>query len=70
MSEAWEIKEVVLDLTLLMGSHTGKNLAEAFHRVLEDFGILEKLLAITSDNASNMDAFMREFSSLAGRKLC
>ncbi|KAF5342776.1 hypothetical protein D9758_017115 [Tetrapyrgos nigripes] len=36
-----------------LGKHSGENLAHAFIAILTDFGIDEKILSITCDNASN-----------------
>lgn len=55
----------VVDLTVLNGSHTGKRIAKSFWYVLKEFGISEKLLSATADNASNMDTMFEELESLA-----
>ncbi|PPR06542.1 hypothetical protein CVT26_000705, partial [Gymnopilus dilepis] len=39
-------------------SHTGENLAAAFAEILEEFGISDKVLSITCDNASNNDVMV------------
>ncbi|KAJ6467611.1 hypothetical protein DFH09DRAFT_955973, partial [Mycena vulgaris] len=36
-------------------SHTGDALARAFQEVLEDYGIENKMLGLTGDNASSND---------------
>ncbi len=36
-----------------MGARTGCNLVQVFQRVLEHFGLTERLLTITTDNAFN-----------------
>ncbi|KAL1937246.1 hypothetical protein VTO73DRAFT_13915 [Trametes versicolor] len=48
----------LLDVVEVAQSHTGKALAEAFVDVLKTFGIEEKLLAITADNAAPNDTMM------------
>jgi len=48
-------------LDILSGSHTGSNLAKSFINVLNDFGLMDKLISITTDNASNCDRFFHHF---------
>ncbi|KAJ6643884.1 putative AC9 transposase, partial [Pseudolycoriella hygida] len=64
ISNDWELKSVVIDLTVLRGDHKGKNIANAFWNVLVDYGIVEKLLSVTTDNASNMDTLFDELERL------
>ncbi|KAJ6643111.1 putative AC transposase [Pseudolycoriella hygida] len=64
ISNDWELKSVVIDLTVLRGDHEGKNIANAFWNVLVDYGIVEKLLSVTTDNASNMDTLFDELERL------
>lgn len=45
-------------------SHTGVNLAEAFVEVLREFGIEDKILSITADNASNNDTMTDHMAEL------
>jgi hypothetical protein len=50
----------------LEGEHDGKSLSVAFINVLEDFGIADRLLGVTADNASNnstMLAHIEEYYS-------
>lgn len=65
ISDDWELKNVVIDLSVLHGSHKGKNIAKSFWDVLLDYGIVEKLLSVTTDNASNMDTLFEELERLA-----
>ncbi len=53
ISEDWKYKEVLLAFELLTGSHTRQNLAMVVKRVLDQFNLTDRLLAITTDNASN-----------------
>ena len=59
----WKLNSVVLDLKRLEGSHTGQNIAGAFIQSLNEFEILPKIGAVTTDNASNMDTFFVHLSS-------
>jgi len=63
VNKDWELKSIVLDLTILRGPHTGKNMASALLKVLMDFNILHKLIAITTDNASNNKTMIEEIST-------
>lgn len=56
---------MVIDFTELLGSHKGINIAKSFWDVLIDYGIVEKLLSVTTDNASNMDTLFEEVERLA-----
>jgi hypothetical protein len=55
----WKYREVLLAFEPLSGAHTGRNLARVVERVLEQCELTDKLLAITTDNASN-NGTMRE----------
>ncbi|CAB5211348.1 unnamed protein product [Rhizophagus irregularis] len=59
----WELQSLTLDFCLLSGQHSRENLAQQFLKVLEDFNIETKLLAIGCDNASNMDVMLNKISS-------
>ena len=52
------MKSLLLDIIPLSGSHTGENLCQAFVQTCDDFGLLTKLLAITTDNASNNETLV------------
>lgn len=68
ISKDWELKTRLIDLTHLPGSHTGANIAESFSSVLEEYGIWNKLLAVTTDNASNMDTMFKKLDKYAEGK--
>ncbi|CAG7818140.1 unnamed protein product [Allacma fusca] len=68
VSKDWTYEEVLLDLDIINGRHTGKTLALSLIRVAEDYGILNKIGAITSDNASNCDTMLTEFANMAKEK--
>lgn len=65
ISDDWELQNVVIDLTVLHGSHKGKNIAKSFWDVLVDYDIVEKLFSVTTDNATNMDTLFEELERLA-----
>ena len=56
------LHEGLLSFQEMKGSHTGECLADAVYRVLDRFSVCDKLMCITSDNASNND---RMYKSLA-----
>lgn len=51
IDKEWCLQDTLLDLVPLEGPHTGENLCTEFVGVCSDFGILTKLLAVTTDNA-------------------
>lgn len=65
INDEWELCSTVLDLTILKGSHAGVKIAEAFWNVVKDYNLCEKILSVTTDNASNMDTMFEELEKLA-----
>jgi hypothetical protein len=65
----WEYQERIIDLDILTGSHTGKKLAKSFIKCMETLNIADKIMAITTDNASNCDTFFNELSSELSSKV-
>jgi hypothetical protein len=53
ISEAWQYKEVLIGFEPLRGVHSGRNLAQVVEWVLLNYGLAERLFAITTDDASN-----------------
>ncbi|THH16129.1 hypothetical protein EW146_g4452 [Bondarzewia mesenterica] len=49
---------------MVIKSHSGENLAEAFAEILQDFAIEDKILSITCDNTSNNETIVAELSAL------
>ncbi|CAG8782687.1 41584_t:CDS:2, partial [Gigaspora margarita] len=58
----WALKEIIIDFGLLSGKHDGVNIANGFYRILEDYNIVSKFLAITLDNATNNNVFIQELA--------
>ena len=54
IDNGWTLQSLLLDFVPLCGEHTGANLCEAFVGACERLGILDKLLGVTSDNATNI----------------
>lgn len=64
----WELQELILTLDILEGSHTGVKLAQTLANILDEFGILHRIAAMTTDNASNYDTCFEELNFvLAGK---
>lgn len=64
LTKVFEYKEDVLHFRELHGSHTGELLAATCSTTIEDFGLQDKLLAVTADNASNVVVMVDKLASL------
>jgi hypothetical protein len=53
----FQLKSAVLAFEEVDGTHSGENQAEVIFKMLEHLCCLDKLLAITGDNADNNDTF-------------
>jgi len=53
IDEDWEYQEILLGFESLSGSHTGVNLGDVLLKVLQEHRIAGRVLAVTTDNASN-----------------
>jgi hypothetical protein len=53
LNEQWEYRQILLGFEPLEGTHTGENLALALCAVIDRHRIKDKILAITTNNASN-----------------
>ena len=58
----WILKELILDLDILKGQHTGQNLASSFIKVLTEARVLGNISSITTDNASNCETFFNNLT--------
>ncbi len=54
IDENWILKRFTLDIFRFKGSHTGQAIADEIYKVLVEFGLETKTIAITTDNGSNM----------------
>ncbi|GBB97683.1 hypothetical protein RclHR1_30390002 [Rhizophagus clarus] len=64
IDKEWNLKCSTLDFCFLSGPHSGENFANKFFDVLQDFNIVMKLLAISCDNAANMNIMLKKLSIL------
>ncbi|KIK77468.1 hypothetical protein PAXRUDRAFT_166731, partial [Paxillus rubicundulus Ve08.2h10] len=55
---------MILDIVEVAKSHKGVNLAQVFAMILQDFGISEKILSITADNAPSNNMLVAELVDL------
>lgn len=53
LDQHWEYREILLGFQPLSGSHTGVNLSEVVLKLLRQHKITDRVLAVTTDNASN-----------------
>jgi hypothetical protein len=58
IDQDWNYYEVLLGFEHLHGSHTGDNLSETVIQILQAHGIADRVLSITTDNASNNNTMM------------
>ena len=64
IDESWEFRSFVLDFVPENGEHTGKNIADKFNESLKTYGLEEKVIGITVDNASANTTFMAELAKI------
>ncbi|CAB4496166.1 unnamed protein product [Rhizophagus irregularis] len=64
IDDEWKMYCILLDLVPLHERHTGVTLANTMYTIINDFGLGEKIIAITTDNASNMNVFGQNFTQL------
>ena len=67
----WQQREVLLGFEPIKGRHTGQAYMNVFVSVVERFHLEQKVLSITSDNASNMIKMMellQEYTEAEGCK--
>jgi hypothetical protein len=58
IDQEWEYREVLLGFEPIYGSHTGANLSETVFRILQEHSIADRVLSITTDNATNNNTMM------------
>jgi len=68
IDSGWKLRSLVLDFVPLSGSHTGANLCGAFVGTCERLGILDKLLGVTTDNASNNGKLLSYFEDFSRKR--
>jgi hypothetical protein len=58
----WEYHEVLLGFENFIGKHSGQKIASLVEKTLNVHKVLHRVLAITTDNASNNKTFLASFS--------
>jgi hypothetical protein len=53
LDQEWEYREVLLRFEPISGSYTGVNLGRVVLQILQKHQIADRILAVTTDNASN-----------------
>lgn len=59
LTSSWELKSLVLDTFQFKQSHTAENISAALLKCAEKWNKSSKIIAIVSDNASNIEAAVR-----------
>jgi hypothetical protein len=66
----WELQKRVVGFRLIDVKHSGENIAERIAGVVEEFGVVDKIFAVTLDNASSnvkaMETLAPVFSGYLG----
>ena len=65
----WQLEKKVLGLVLIDCSHNGQNIADRVASVLGEYGVLEKVFAVTLDNASSNVSAMRMLRPILSKYL-
>jgi hypothetical protein len=64
LDQDWNYCEVLLGFEPLHGSHTGENLSKTVLQLLEDHGIADRVLSVTTDNATSNDSMMESIQEV------
>ena len=59
LTETWDLKSLVLETFFFELSHTAENIADLLRKAAEKWNISEKIIAIVTDNASNIVAAVK-----------
>jgi len=63
LDQGWSMQEVTLSFERLIGPHDAAELLRAFVDVVERFGLQRKIMAITTDNGSNVLSMMKKLET-------
>lgn len=58
LDQNWKYREILLGFEPLHGKHSGVNLSQVLFECLQEHRILDRVLAVTTDNASNNDTLV------------
>lgn len=59
IDSSWKLRSMVLSTSHLTNDHTAENIADVLQSIAEEWGIDNKVVAIVTDNASNIVAAVR-----------
>ena len=59
VDEHWVLQKRVLNFSFMAQPHNGVSLCEKMYNMIKEWGIKNKLLSITLDNASSNDVFVK-----------
>ena len=60
----WEIQKRIIGFELLEVAHTGANIAQVVINVVANFGLTDKIFAVTLDNASSNTTAMEDITPI------
>jgi hypothetical protein len=63
VDENWTIQQKLIAFKYLTEDHDGVSLSEAMIEVLEEFGVADRLLGVTADNASNNTTMLEKLET-------
>ncbi|CAE6431808.1 unnamed protein product [Rhizoctonia solani] len=63
ITAGWERQETLLDFVELRGAHSGENMADLVGKTLTDLGIVNQVVSLVSDSASNNGTLVRHLSN-------
>ncbi|CAG8836392.1 474_t:CDS:2, partial [Gigaspora margarita] len=63
IDDNWALQEVIINFGLMSKKHDGTNITNGFFKVLENYNITLKILAITLDNAANNNMLVQELET-------
>ena len=58
IDQEWNYCEILLGFEPLYGTHTGSNLSSVLFNILQEHNVTDRVLSITTDNASNNNTMM------------
>jgi hypothetical protein len=64
IDQEWNYREILLGFEPLHGTHNGSNLGSTLFEILQKHGITNRILSITTDNASNNNTMMASIQEL------
>lgn len=67
INKEWNYREVLLGFEPLKGPHTRRNLSLVLSEILQTNQILDRIVAITTDNASNNTTMMTSIQDIYPR---